>query len=249
MIVATWTHSPLFRTGRRAIRSVCLQVPARPPLSMMERRSFFPESSASMTRSRGDLSARDVTALLAACRAGDAASWTELVGRYRRLVYGVPRALGLQPADADEVFQHTFSELLRHLGGLRDPSRLDAWLITTARRASIRMRRDERRRAEQARMFMARTRLHEPGPDARIEWVREAERVRRTVETMGEPCRSLVLGMFTEPVRSYRDLAEDLGLAIGTLGSLRARCLTRLRARLAACRRKPVAEKIGGKRP
>src|SRR5262245_48097125 len=88
--------------------------------------------------------------LVAACARGDARSWRILVSRYRRLVYGIPRALGLQPADAEEVFQHTFAELVRALPNLRDGSRLAGWLATTAQRASVRVRRGDRRRVRLA---------------------------------------------------------------------------------------------------
>src|ERR1051326_6147535 len=83
--------------------------------------------------------------LVAACARGDARSWRVLVNRYRRLVYGIPRALGLQPADAEEVFQHTFAELVRALPHLRDGNRLAGWLATTAQRGSLRVRRGDRR--------------------------------------------------------------------------------------------------------
>src|SRR3989442_535565 len=69
--------------------------------------------------------------LVAGCARGDARSWRDLVNRYRRLVFGIPRALGLQPADAEEVFQHTFAELVRALPRLRDTSRLAGWLGPT----------------------------------------------------------------------------------------------------------------------
>src|SRR5207245_5519513 len=84
--------------------------------------------------------------LLVRCGRNDAHAWREVVARYRRLVYGIPQAMGLQPADADEVFQHTFSELLRCLPALRDPERVEAWLVTTSRRAALRLLRDARRR-------------------------------------------------------------------------------------------------------
>jgi hypothetical protein len=49
---------------------------------------------------------------------------------------------------------------------------------------------------------------------------------------LNEPCRTLLTGLFSDPPRSYRDLAAELHLAVGTLGATRARCLRRLRLRL-----------------
>lgn len=186
-----------------------------------------------MSRDRDDPGGRSDAELVAACRRGDARAWRELVDRYRRLVYGIPRSLGLQAADADEIFQQTFSELVRSLSRLRHPDRLEAWLVTTAHRACFRLRRVERRR----------TRLHEAAArewpaedapaDAAIERLRESERLRRLVDSLGDPCRGLILGLFADPSRSYRVLARELGVAIGSIGATRARCLERLRRRIA----------------
>src|SRR5438034_1097350 len=104
-----------------------------------------PRASASVMTSSA-LAQRSDAELVEACAQRDARAWRELVHRYRRLVYGIPLSLGLQPADADEVFQQTFAELVRSLPRLRDGSRIEAWLVTTSRRAALRLKRDQRRR-------------------------------------------------------------------------------------------------------
>jgi len=167
--------------------------------------------------------------LVADCRSGDARAWRELVGRYRRLVYGIPLSLGMQNADADEVFQQTFAELVRALSRLRDPERIEAWLVTTAYRASFRLRRVEHHRARLHEQAALEGRADGLPADAAIERLREVERLRRLVDSLGDPCRGLIQGLFAEPARSYRVLARDLGIAIGSIGATRARCLERLR--------------------
>jgi RNA polymerase sigma factor (sigma-70 family) len=173
--------------------------------------------------------------LLGECANGEARAWRELVTRYRRLVYGIPQAMGLQPADADEIFQQTFAELLRGLPALRDLSRVEAWLVTTARRASLRLKRDERRRMRlaEAGAMNGSVPAMAPDPAAAVERLREGERVLRDVEALGEPCHKLLIGLFSTPPRSYQEMARELGLAMGSLGPTRARCLERLRLRLA----------------
>jgi RNA polymerase sigma factor (sigma-70 family) len=172
--------------------------------------------------------------LVAGCARGDARSWRDLVNRYRRLVYGIPRALGLQPADADEVFQHTFAELARGLPRLRDGNRLAGWLATTAHRESVRVRRGDRRRLklEEAAMNEGLFFDAPPGADAAIERLYEREHLSRALEQLGEPCRRLLLARFTDPPQPYKLLAAELGVAIGSLGPTRARCLGRLRSRM-----------------
>jgi RNA polymerase sigma factor (sigma-70 family) len=147
--------------------------------------------------------------------------------------------MGLQPADADEVFQQTFSELLRSLPALRDRSRVEAWLVTTVRRASIRVRSDARRRVRLAEASAVSGPLPAMSPDPAVAFERlvEGERVLRDVESLGEPCNKLLIGLFSSPPRSYRELARELGLAVGSLGATRARCIERLRLRLSRSRR------------
>ena len=72
--------------------------------------------------------------LLRACRRGDEAAWEALVRRYQRLVYAVPRRAGLDEDAAADVFQDVFATLLENVGAIEQPSRLHAWLVTTARR-------------------------------------------------------------------------------------------------------------------
>ena len=71
-----------------------------------------------------------------------------------------------------------------------------------------------------------------PGADTAIERLYEREHLARALEQLGEPCRRLLLARFTDPPQPYKALAAELGIAIGSLGPTRARCLGRLRTRL-----------------
>src|SRR5687768_4067448 len=84
------------------------------------------------------------TELVLACRAGEPAAWEQLVRRYQRLVYSIPRRAGLDEDGAADVFQQVFVTLVEHLERIDDPSRLKAWLVTTARREAWRVSRLQR---------------------------------------------------------------------------------------------------------
>ncbi len=50
------------------------------------------------------------------------------------------------------------------------------------------------------------------------------------VQALGDPCRSLILGLFFDPAEpSYEELASRIGRPLGSVGPLRGRCLERLR--------------------
>lgn len=186
-------------------------------------------------------------ALLARCRRGDPFAWRALVRRYARLVYGIARTMGLQPADADEVFQDSFEALLRSIHRIREPRRLDAWLVTTSRRASLRLLREERRRLRMAQHAAGEASTSmETDLDARLERLQEEERVRRALEALPEPCRTILIALFAERPRSYEEIARGIGLARGSIGATRTRCIERLRRQL--LKDAPAREKNGGVR-
>ncbi|TML30473.1 MAG: hypothetical protein E6G26_00610, partial [Actinobacteria bacterium] len=57
--------------------------------------------------------------LVARCRAGDQAAWSELVERFSRYVYAIAvQAFRLPEADAEDVFQEVFARAYQHLDKL-----------------------------------------------------------------------------------------------------------------------------------
>jgi DNA-directed RNA polymerase specialized sigma24 family protein len=79
--------------------------------------------------------------LVARAGTGDQVAWDQLVERYAGRVWAVARAHGLGPEDAGDVSQVTWLLLTQHLGSLRQPERLEGWLLRTAIREANRVRR------------------------------------------------------------------------------------------------------------
>ena len=76
--------------------------------------------------------------LVRACQRGDEDAWEQLITRYRRLVYTIPRRAGLDDDLAAEVFQRVFITLLESIDRIEQPARISTWLVTTARRETWR---------------------------------------------------------------------------------------------------------------
>ena len=79
----------------------------------------------------------DDAALVARCLRGEARAWAALVQRYQRLVYAIVRRIGLDEHAAADVFQTVFARLVQHLPRIADPHRLQAWIVTTAKREAL----------------------------------------------------------------------------------------------------------------
>lgn len=64
---------------------------------------------------------------------GDQAAFTELVGRYRYSVAALIRRLVNNMDEAEDILQETLVQSWLNIGSLRDPERVQAWLLQVAR--------------------------------------------------------------------------------------------------------------------
>ncbi|MFF5367239.1 RNA polymerase sigma factor [Streptomyces sp. NPDC013187] len=183
----------------------------------------------------------DVGALVQAAADGDSAAWKALVEGLSPLVWSVVRAHRLSDADAHEVYQTAWFRFAQHLGRIREPGKAGAWLASTARHECLKVIRSAQRLTltDDPRLL---DRASEDGtPEQSLldseEAAAQSERVRRLwqeFEELGERCRQLLRVLMATPPPSYHDVSAALGIAVGSIGPLRQRCLRRLRARLEA---------------
>jgi RNA polymerase sigma factor (sigma-70 family) len=183
-------------------------------------------------------------ALVADCRAGRAGAWSQLVRRFQRLVYAVPRRAGLDDAAASDVLQLVFQRLVEHIDRIDDASRLHAWLVTTAKRETLRVLALQRRQALQqtvagsgpgehdAAVADALDSIADPAPlqDEQLATLQAHARLRAAVDALDPRSRTLVELLFLrDPPLAYAELARQLGVPEGSIGPTRARCLAKLR--------------------
>ena len=173
--------------------------------------------------------------LVRECAAGNELAWGALIEKYKRLVYSIPVKYQLPEDEAADIFQHVWADLYRDLARLERPSALRSWLITaSARRCLLHKRRRTKHRAEDLSAD-----LPDTTPNA-AEIHSEAEteqQVRDAVVGLPPRCKELVRMLFYEhPPRPYAEVAQILGLAEGSIGFIRGRCLKKLRKALEASR-------------
>lgn len=178
----------------------------------------------------------DDKSLLEACRRGDRRAWSRLIERYERLVFAIPRSMGLSEEDSADVAQATLLALLQQLDQLDEPDRLRAWLVTVARRQSFRaVERLQRDRAlATSSASEAATTAYPDGGSmeirlANLAWVHQA------LAQLPERCQRLLLALYDDDeAPSYAQIAQRLGMPQGSLGPTRSRCLDALRKVLAS---------------
>jgi RNA polymerase sigma factor (sigma-70 family) len=183
----------------------------------------------------------DVGALVRSAADGDAAAWKALVEGMSPLVWSVVRGHRLSDADAHEVYQTVWFRFAQHLGRIREQDKAGAWLASTARNECLKVLRSSRRLTltddPQLLDRVSEDRTPEQSLLDSEEAAVQSERVRRLwqeFEELGERCRQLLRILMASPPPSYQEVSAALGIAVGSIGPLRQRCLRRLRARLEA---------------
>jgi RNA polymerase sigma factor (sigma-70 family) len=169
--------------------------------------------------------------LVIRARTGDQRAWDALVERYIPLIWSICRSYRLADADADDVGQNVWLQLVDHLDAVREPAALAGWLATTTRR-------------ECGRFLRAAGGAHMAGygPDAEDipdeqattpeQELLAAERhaaLREAFAHLPPCCQQLIAALMEDPPLSYGQISARLGIRVGSIGPNRGRCLDKLR--------------------
>ena len=176
----------------------------------------------------------DDEALIRQCLQGSDEAWGNLIDKYKNLIFSIPIKVGLSQDDAGEVFQIVCAELVKQLPNLRKPRALPQWLIKVATHESFRTANRNRRFVEVDADVEDDPELNRTRRADEILRQAEQEQLLRNAITALQPrCQKLIsMLFFEEPVLSYEEIAQRLGLAEGSIGFIRGRCLERLRKQL-----------------
>jgi RNA polymerase sigma factor (sigma-70 family) len=164
--------------------------------------------------------------------AGDEEAWLALIGRYKNLIYSIPVRYGLSRDDAVDVFQSVIAELLAGLAGLRQPQALQAWLVQVTSHKCQKLTRDRQREGPLGDWDAAESQTADPPvlADSTIGQMQSEQILRDALQQLSPQCRQIIEMLFYEnPPRSYVEVANALGIAVGSIGLTRRRCLERLR--------------------
>ena len=170
-------------------------------------------------------------ALLALCSRADENALGELYDRYGRVAYGLALRIVRDRALAEDAVQEAFLAVWRSAGAfLAEQGKPSTWILTLVHRRAVDLvRREERRRAEPLEE------TDHPTGEATDEeaWLRAQRQVvqealRKLPPEQREAIELAYYGGFTQS-----ELAEKLGLPLGTIKSRMFTGLKRLRELLA----------------
>lgn len=178
-----------------------------------------------------------VTALVTAATTGEQQAWRELVRRYAPLMVSVIRRFRLTSAEAEDVAQTVWLRLVEHLDSLQEPRAIPQWIITTARRESIRCLSSERRRRTNDPLDPEHQSVAADVAEPDEGLVR-AERHEVLLAGLAELPRrqhELLTLLLADPQPSYAEISKRTGIPVGSIGPTRARALERLRRSPPVC--------------
>jgi RNA polymerase sigma factor (sigma-70 family) len=124
-------------------------------------------------------------------------------------------------------------ELLVHLADLRKPRALPKWLMQVAHHECYRLKRLNQRVVSRDEEPDLPEPLTPAIAETLVHQTQEEQMLREAMAALTPQCRRLVeLLFFESPSRPYTEIAQELDLAVGSIGFTRQKCLDRLRRRL-----------------
>jgi RNA polymerase sigma factor (sigma-70 family) len=178
------------------------------------------------------------TRLVRECLSGSEEAWSALIDKYKNLIFSIPVKYGFSSDDATDIFQAVCLELLAELPKLRRPEALPKWIMQVTSHKCFHSKR-QRQRTDQLDdpwddHHQSKAPAVPPRAEAILREAEEEQKLREGMDALPARCRELVrMLFFEEPAREYREIAKSLGIAVGSIGFIRQRCLEKLRKRLA----------------
>lgn len=187
------------------------------------------------TRPTGDTLVARAAVAFADFRDGDRAAFDELMTMVTPLLWHTVRGTGLDHGQAEDVLQTVWLSLLRHADTVRDPRTVVKWLLITTKREAWRVRRGERdghlipaSSPDGTPEVWDRATDPEDSPEVAVELAQRQQLLWHHVHQLPPRCRQLMRVIAFADRPDYSQIAESLGMPVGSIGPTRGRCLAKL---------------------
>ncbi len=173
--------------------------------------------------------------LVESCLKGREDAWGALVDKYKNLVYHIVLKYRADPEEAADLFQSIWLDAYNDLHKLRKKEAFKPWLISLTTHKCYHWKKKQQRREFHESTEVAPEGLEEM---SRVEpaFAEELERdqlVREAIFHLPPRCQEMIhLLFFASPPLPYKEVAARLGLATGSIGFIRGRCLQKLQKAL-----------------
>jgi RNA polymerase sigma factor (sigma-70 family) len=169
--------------------------------------------------------------LVRECRKGNQIAWSALIEKYKNLIFSIPIKFGLPREDAADIFQAVCVDLLSSLPKLREPRALAKWLMQTSFHKCLRSKKDRLNLVDDLEVLDDERNVSvNEVPEDMLYQVQREQSVREALAALPPRCGRMVsMLFFDDPPRPYQEVAKELGIASGSIGFIRGRCLKKMR--------------------
>lgn len=183
-----------------------------------------------------DPAAAQEQAILRAIRAGESGAWAALVARYQDRVYAICLRMVGDRDTAMDLAQDTFVKVIQGLGSYDGRARLSTWITRVAMNTCLSWRRSQKLRRHASLDGGTGAgegdwddglggggsweggEVREPGPAQSVELGEQNNRVAAALAALGPEQRSILVLRDIQGL-DYEQIAEVLGIAVGTVKS------------------------------
>jgi RNA polymerase sigma-70 factor (ECF subfamily) len=156
---------------------------------------------------------------------------SQLVDQHYESVFRFAYRLSGTSHEAEDISQQAFLDAQRKLDTLRDPDKVRAWLFMIVRNLYRRQIRDRVTHGEVALEVLVEPVDQKRGSDKQVERSLDSESLQQVLNELPEEFRSVLLLFYFREL-SYREIAEQLDVPIGTVMSRLSRGKKQLRERI-----------------
>jgi len=177
--------------------------------------------------------------LVQAFKNGDTSALDLLIIRYKGPLYAYLIRLSRDRDAADDLLQEVFIRVIKKLSGYGEQEKFSAWLFTVAHHAAMDHFRSGSRRREDSLDAAGEDRLPlsdtlaspEPGPDGILEGVERSGAIQAVFDRLSSEQREVFLMRHYSGL-PFKEIADILGVPIGTVLARMSRAMAKMRAEL-----------------
>jgi len=168
------------------------------------------------------------------CRTGDDAAFSELIERYKHLVYGLVYRMVSDRTQVDDLAQDVFLKVYRGLPYFRGEARLSTWIYRIVQNVCLQPKARRPRHVSLDTETADGRMVREPGAhDGAFADMELRDRLEKAIAQLPDQYRVLIAAHYLEGIQ-YEALAESLDIPLGTVKTHLHRAKKRLRELLDA---------------
>lgn len=168
--------------------------------------------------------------LVKKCLQGETELFSELVGRYKKLVYSTVYYYTKDRQDADDLSQEVFLRLYKSLGNYNPEFKFSTWTIRITKNLCVDFMRKRHIASVSIDEFESLSR-EEDTPERKYLHSEKSKEIRQAINELPEKYKTLIL-LYHQNGASYKEMADKLGQPMSIIKNRLFRARLILRERL-----------------